>query len=186
MESALASLAEVGWTQTTVATVAERAGVSRGATQHHFPTREDLFGAAIEHMAEARLREIRFALESMPEGPERIRHTLDLLVGLYTGPLFAAALQVWTAAAVDEGVRAHIIPLEQSVSREAFRVAAELLRIDRDSERLRAIVAATLDLGRGLGLAGILTDDTIRRAWILDAWAEELNRIVAEERSRVH
>lgn len=169
--------------QTTVASVAERAGVSRGATQHHFRTREDLFGAAIEYMAAARLREIHTALESMPEGPLRIRHALDLLAGLYTGALFEAALQVWTAAAVDQAVREHIIPLEQSVAREAFRVAAELLRIDRGNKRLRAIVAATLDLGRGLGLAGILTDDSERRSWILDSWSEELSRIIAEERA---
>lgn len=183
LQSALVSLADVGWTQTTVASVAERAGVSRGATQHHFPTREDLFGAAIEYMAHARLLEIQAALASMPDGPPRIRATLDLLVGLYTGPLFTAALQVWNAAAVDEAVRAHIIPLEQSVAREAFRFAAELLQVDRGNERLRAIVAATLDLGRGLGLADILTNDAERRSWILDAWAEELGRIIAAERT---
>lgn len=170
--------------QTTVATVAERAGVSRGATQHHFRTRGDLFGAAIEYMAGARLREIQTALEAMPQGPVRIRPALDLLAGIYTGPLFAAALQVWTAAAVDETVRKYIIPLEQTVAREAFRVAAELLHVDRGNKRLRAIVAATLDLGRGLGLAGILTDDTERRAWILDAWSEELARIIVEAQAR--
>lgn len=70
---------------------------------------------------------------------------------------------VWTAAAVDPAVRAHAIALEQTVAREAFRLAA------------------TLDLGRGLGLANILTDDADRRTWVLDAWCAELEQIIAEE-----
>jgi len=174
-------LAEVGWTGTTVATVATHAGVSRGATQHHFPTRDDLFTAAIEHMTVSRVRDIRATLTESADGPIPVRDVLDSLVGMYTGPLFKAALQVWTAAAVDPIVRQHIIPLEQTVAREAFRLAATLLGIDRENPRLRAIVAATLDLGRGLGLANILTDDAERRTWVLDAWCDELKQIIAQE-----
>ncbi|MFF2768616.1 TetR family transcriptional regulator, partial [Streptomyces bacillaris] len=39
LEAAVACLAEHGWAGSTVSVVAERAGVSRGAAQHHFPTR---------------------------------------------------------------------------------------------------------------------------------------------------
>ena len=155
LESAVALLCETGWTNTTVTTVATHAGVSRGATQHHFPTRDDLFTAAIEHMTAARILEVRAALTVHSGGSVPVREVLDSLVGLYTGPLFKAALQVWTAAAVDPAVREHIIPLEQT--------------------------AATLDLGRGLGLANILTDDADRRTWVLDAWCAELEQIIAEE-----
>lgn len=183
LESAVALLAESGWTNTTVTTVAALAGVSRGATQHHFPTRDDLFTAAIEHMTVARVQELEATLAAHAAGPVPVREVLESLVGLYTGPLFKAALQVWTAAAVDPAVREHIIPLEQTVAREAFRLAATLLNIDRENPRLRAIVAATLDLGRGLGLANILTDDAGRRTWVLDAWSAELEAIMAAETS---
>ncbi|MFD8817668.1 TetR/AcrR family transcriptional regulator, partial [Streptomyces sp. NPDC059627] len=59
LEAAVACLAEHGWTGSTVAVVAERAGVSRGAAQHHFPTREDLFTAAVEYVAEERSTALR-------------------------------------------------------------------------------------------------------------------------------
>ena len=39
LEAAVACLAERGWAGSTVAVVAERAGVSRGAAQHHHPAR---------------------------------------------------------------------------------------------------------------------------------------------------
>ncbi|AIY01373.1 Transcriptional regulator, TetR family [Arthrobacter sp. PAMC 25486] len=181
LESAVTLLSETGWNNTTVTTVAAHAGVSRGATQHHFPTRDDLFTAAIEHMTVARVHEVRTALAIHSGGRAPVREVLDSLVGLYTGPLFKAALQVWTAAAVDPVVREHIIPLEQTVAREAFRLASTLLNIDRENPRLRAIVAATLDLGRGLGLANILTDDAGRRTWVLDAWCTELEAIITAE-----
>ncbi|WP_104089712.1 TetR/AcrR family transcriptional regulator [Arthrobacter sp. GMC3] len=181
LESAVALLAQAGWMSTTVATVAAHAGVSRGAAQHHFPTRDDLFSAAIEHMTVSRVEDIRATLTACADGPVEVRKVLDSLVSMYTGPLFKAALQVWTAAAVEPAVRQHIIPLEQTVAREAFRLASTLLNIDRDNPRLRAIVAATLDLGRGLGLANILTDDAERRTWVLDAWSKELETIIAAE-----
>src|SRR5690348_17797036 len=59
LEAAVACLAEHGWAGSTVSVVAERAGVSRGAAQHHFPTREDLFTAAVEYVAEERSTALR-------------------------------------------------------------------------------------------------------------------------------
>ncbi|PCE42289.1 TetR family transcriptional regulator, partial [Acinetobacter baumannii] len=43
LRSTISCLAESGWHGTTTTLVAERTGISRGALQHHFPTREDLF-----------------------------------------------------------------------------------------------------------------------------------------------
>ena len=179
LEAAVASLAESGWARTTVATVAARAGVSRGAAQHHFQTRGDLVTAAIRHMTEVRLDELRAIVAAPPEGANRTRWALDLLAGLYTSTLFTAALHVWTEAAVDAELRAQVIPLERTLAREAYRLAVTLLDVDADDPRVRTVVSGTLDLARGLGLANVLTDDTRRRSRILDAWAEQLDLALA-------
>jgi len=179
LEAAVASLAESGWARTTVATVAARAGVSRGAAQHHFPTRGDLVTAAIRHMTEVRLDELRAIVAAPPEGANRTRWALDLLAGLYTSTLFTAALHVWTEAAVDAELRAQVIPLERTLAREAYRLAVTLLDVDADDPRVRTVVSGTLDLARGLGLANVLTDDTRRRSRILDGWAEQLDLALA-------
>lgn len=179
LDSTMASLAEVGWARTTVATVAARAGVSRGAAQHHFPTRADLVTAAIRHMTDVRTATVREALADPPSGANRTRWALDQLVSLYTGTLFRAALHVWTEAAVDGELRDEVIPLERSLAREAYQLAIILLDVDPAVPGVRDIVAGTLDLARGLGLADILTDDSRRRARILDAWAEQLDLALA-------
>ncbi|MFD7904946.1 TetR/AcrR family transcriptional regulator, partial [Kitasatospora sp. NPDC059747] len=68
LAAAVDCLAERGWHGSTVAVVAERAGVSRGAAQHHFPTREDLFTAAVEYVTAERLAAVRAHAVELP-GP---------------------------------------------------------------------------------------------------------------------
>ena len=175
LESAVSCLAELGWNGATVAVVAEHAGVSRGATQHYFPTREDLFTAALEHMAEVRLAEIR---REAARRPAATKDVVGLLVRLYTGPLFRAALQVWAAAAASDALRELVVPLEARLGREAHRAAIELLGADESAPGVRAAVQATLDLARGLGLAGTLTDDSRRRDRIIAQWATMLDAVL--------
>ena len=42
LEAAVSCLATRGWEASTVSVIAAEAGISRGAVQHHYPTREDL------------------------------------------------------------------------------------------------------------------------------------------------
>lgn len=179
LDAAVDSLAQVGWTATSVALVAGRAGVSRGAAQHHFPTRESFFEAVIDHITEQRMAELARAAEGLPEDAGRTEAVLELLVGSYTGPLFRAALQIWTAASSEDSLRARIIPLEAEVGRRAHAVAVDLLGVDEAIPGNRETVQATLDLCRGLGLADVLRDDSRRRRRVLAQWARLLDRQLA-------
>ncbi|MYT91698.1 TetR family transcriptional regulator [Streptomyces sp. SID8359] len=165
LEAAVACLAEHGWAGSTVSVVAERAGVSRGAAQHHFPTREDLFTGAVEYVAEERSA----ALRALPvQGRAEV---VAALVDLYTGPLFRAALQLWVAASNEEQLRPRVTELEARVGRETHRIAVELLGADESRPGARETVQGLLDMARGLGLANLLTDDTARRARVVSQWA---------------
>jgi len=175
LDAAVDSLAQVGWTATSVAMVAGRAGVSRGAAQHYFPTRESLFVAVIEHITSQRLAELAAGGERLPTGPGRTVAVLELLVGIYTGPLFRAALQVWTAATSEEALRARLLPLEAELGRRSHAEAVRLLGADEARPGVRETVQATLDLARGLGLADVLRDDSRRRRRVLAQWANLLD-----------
>ncbi|WP_194893140.1 TetR/AcrR family transcriptional regulator [Catenulispora pinisilvae] len=172
-------LADVGWSATTVAVVAERAGVSRGAAQHHFPTREDLITAALEHMFDERIESARAELAA-PDVTVTTEAVVARLVEHFTGTLFKAALQVWTAAAADEALRERVVPLEQKFGRVAHRMAIEALGVSDEDESVHRLVQATLDLARGLGLADVLTDDSARRAEVVRAWAAHLDAVLRE------
>ncbi|MDX3186793.1 TetR/AcrR family transcriptional regulator [Streptomyces sp. MN03-5084-2B] len=174
VEAALDSFGERGWHGVTVAGIAERAGVSRGAAQHHFPAREDLVVAAVDLLGEAQIDELRAQAAGLPNGASRIERVVEMVLNLYTGPLFRAALQLWSVAATDEALRDVLVPLEARVGREAHRVTVELLGVDESRPGVRELVQATLDLARGLGLANLLTDDARRRRQIVREWARTL------------
>ncbi|MCP9947012.1 TetR/AcrR family transcriptional regulator [Actinomadura madurae] len=176
LEAAVGCLASVGWAGTTVAVVAERAGVSRGAAQHHFRTREELVTAAVEYGSDVRMAQMRERLDALADHRPSTLDVVTLLGEMYTSPLFRAALQLWVAASSDEQLRARIVPLEAKVGREAHRLTVEALGADESVPGVRETVQATLDLVRGLGLADLLTDDSARRTRLLRQWAITLDR----------
>lgn len=182
LEATIDCLATLGWDATTVAAAAERAGVSRGAAQHHFRTREDLITAALEHMFDSRIAEIRARGHGLADGPGRTEAVITRMVDYFTGPLFKAALQVWTAAASDEALRQRIVPLEARFGRVAHQVTVEMLGADDADPVTHRLVQATLDLARGLGLANLLTDDSARRAGIVAQWAATLDAALHRRR----
>lgn len=179
LESTIDCLAGQGWGATTVAVVAEHAGVSRGAAQHHFPTREDLITAALEHMFDSRTAAIRDLAPALAAGPSRTEAVVRGMVDYFTGTLFKAALQVWTAAAADQRLKDRIVPLEAKFGRVAHRTTIELLGADDADPVTHRLVQATLDLARGLGLADVLSDDSARRDRIITQWSATLDASIA-------
>ncbi|MFI6211883.1 TetR/AcrR family transcriptional regulator [Nocardia brasiliensis] len=178
LEATIDCLAETGWAAATVAVVAERAGVSRGAAQHHFPTREELITAALEYMFDTRTQQAKDEAVAMAEVASGVGRTEAVVAGLvesYTSPLFKAALQVWTHAAADPALRERIVPLEAKFGRISHRRAVEALGVDDSDPVTHHLVQATLDMARGLGLADVLTDDSARRKDIVQQWAATLH-----------
>ena len=174
LEAAIGCLATQGYHASTVAVVAEHAGVSRGAAQHHFPTREALFTAALEHMTRQRGEQLK--REVGDRGHLDAAAVVELVFELFTGTFFRAALMLWVAAASEPQLRAQVVPLEARIGREIHHVVVELLGADESVPGVRETVQATLDLARGLGLANLLTDDGRRRAGIARQWAAMLDR----------
>jgi len=185
LRAAIECLAELGWAGTTMGVIADRAGVSRGASQHHFHTRDELVTAAIEYGARARLEEVRreASIGATPR-TSRSEAVLDLLVRSSGNPLFMAALQLWVAGASDERLREQLIPLESRVGREVHRLTAELLGVDESQPGVYDSIEVTLDLVRGLMLANLLRPHPVRSQRVLRQWAHMLDAAVASASSR--
>jgi AcrR family transcriptional regulator len=183
LDAAIASLVEVGWTHSTVAEVAERAGVSRGAAQHHFPTREALMTAAVEYVTLRRNTAIMLdtskELASLPPGGARTIRAVELIVGWFIGTPFRAALELWVAASAEPQLRELVLPLERQTGRQAHRAALDLLGADESVQGVRELIQATIDLARGLGLSNLLGDDSARRQRIVREWAFVLDQQLA-------
>ena len=176
LEATVELLVERGFAGTSTTLVSERAGVSRGAQLHHFPTKNDLVVAAVEHLTELRGEELARAVARLPRGKRRTRAVVQMLGDHFTSPVFTAALELWVAARTDPALLAAVEPLEQRVGRETHRLTVTALGADESRPGVRELVQATLDLVRGLGLAATITDDSARRRGILDEWADVLDK----------
>ncbi len=156
LDATIACLVEDGYANTTTSRVAERACLSRGAHLHHFQTRQALLAAAMEHLAERRGEQLLAAAEKLPEGPERLAASLDLLWSTYASPLYQAALDLWTHARTDPELRERLGTVERDLDRQTLRLSRTLFGDLADApgfDHLLEMAAATM---RGLALLDTL------------------------------
>ncbi|HEX4686887.1 MAG TPA: TetR/AcrR family transcriptional regulator [Nocardioides sp.] len=174
MDATIECLVERGFGGTSTTLISERAGVSRGAQLHHFPTKNALVVAAVAHLTEVRGAELAAAAAAVPAA-RRTRDVVRMLGDHFASPVFIAALELWVAARTDPSLREAVEPLERRVGRDTHEMTVLLLSADESRPGVRELVQATLDLVRGLGLAATISDDTRRRNRILDQWARTLD-----------
>ena len=115
LDAAVESLIEVGYARTTTLEVQRRAGLSRGALLHHFPSKAHLLAASIVHLAAMRGRELRDQERALPGGDARIDAVFDLLWQSFTGPLFYVAMELRAAARTDVELRDALAETERAV-----------------------------------------------------------------------
>lgn len=99
-------LVEYGYAGTTTRLVADRAGVSRGAQTHHYPTKRHLVIAAIEQLFDDQARGFAEAFELVPASERTFERAIDALWEIATGPAYAAVLELVVAARTDDELRA--------------------------------------------------------------------------------
>jgi AcrR family transcriptional regulator len=169
LEATIECLVELGYARTTVQEICLRAGLSRGAQQHHFTTKAELMATALQHLFARLSQEVQAAAERLPPGPGRISAGIDLLWQAYSGTLSTAAMELWVAARTDPELRAILLPVDRALGHatlELYRHAAA----ETDEKILEKVLLLTVNLTRGLALDAMLGGDPARRAALLDEW----------------
>ena len=95
-------LAELGYAETTIAGVAQNAGFSKGAVQYHFPTKEELIAATLEHLL---MRTVSSANQSYESVDSALLNAWQRLVNTSA---YRALLEVLNAARIDRKLRLRI------------------------------------------------------------------------------
>ena len=98
LDATIDCLVELGWAGTSTTEVVRRAGVSRGAQVHHYPSKEDLVLASIEHLLARRVEEYRVAFDALPADRRTTVEAFELLWSQCFGPSFDAWLELAVAA----------------------------------------------------------------------------------------
>ena len=154
LSAAVRCIVELGYSRTTTMKIAERAGLSRGATLHHFPSKLDIIRAAVDYLHERRLRAFRNSVNAIPEGTDRIKAATEAYWAHATHPIFVAFFELSVAARTDKELRKILRPAQKSFDEEWYKTAQEVFpEWQSDREAFDLALALVQHLMEGIAIS---------------------------------
>jgi len=185
LDAAVESLIEVGFARTTTLEVQRRADVSRGALLHHFPSKNELMVAAVDHLAQMRARELKQLAGQLPEGRARTDAVLDLLWQCFSGTMFQVSMELRTAARTDPELRPVLAAGERILRDRIFAQAKTLFGKDvANHPNVERALDLTLQLMIGAAMTGVLHKDDARLRDLIDDWKVLFPTVLGMEKPR--
>lgn len=169
LEATIDCLVELGYPRTSMQEICARAGVSKGAFQHHFTSKTELMAAAVEYLTTRIQEQSAPDAEQLPEGPERIAAAIDLLWTSYSGTLATAAMELWIAARTEPELRRAMRPVDRALGRSTLELLTSVSG-DLPEDRAQTLFWLTVNLTRGFALDAELGGDPRRREQLLEEW----------------
>jgi AcrR family transcriptional regulator len=167
LDCAMALFAEVGVVAAANPTIAERAGLTRGAMLYHFPSRELLVSSAADHIQAARARLLTEVSDKAPPGADLAEQAIDAYWGLLQTTPFIAFAELEAAGRTDPMIAAAIAPAQRAF--DEARASEQFSRMLQAGSGPR--FQASRDLARfmleGLSRAQLTYDETARVANLL-------------------
>lgn len=170
LDAAVVSLIKQGTAATTTVAVQQRAGVSRGALLHHFPTHAELLAATIDELVRRNEAAVHKALAGLLENLDPVDRATRVLADAFSQPAYLAELELWAVARTDPQLRAALRAAERRARRDFDRVVNDLFAPLRDRPAYSTVVMLSSEFVRGFALAGVLRSDPVRRARLLESW----------------
>jgi AcrR family transcriptional regulator len=178
LDATIDSLIDIGYPRTTTVEVGERAGLSRGAQLHHFPSKAELLVAAIEHLADERSKEFEAELKlRLKEGDDPIDAMVDMLWAMFSDPLYWAVIELMVAARTDSELLEKFEAFERSLGGRIYGAFKELTgRGDREA---KIGVEMTLYFMRGLAMERIFREEDAHYDYLVERWKKQLRAMLS-------
>jgi AcrR family transcriptional regulator len=153
LEAAIGCLVEVGYANTTTRMVAERAGVSRGAQTHHFPSKTDLVAASIEFLFDQQARRFREVFQAQPADKRTLDQAVGILWEIVSGASYAAVLEVTVAARTDPELGVVVQGMSAVLENTVVRLLREFFPTFHDERVARTIIDFGFTLVQGAAVS---------------------------------
>lgn len=170
LDAAVASLIELGVARTTTLEVQRRAGSSRGALLHHFPSHAVLLSATIEELVRRNDLAVRQAQLDLAGCTNIVERAVRTLMAMSFQPAFMAEIELWAAARTDPDLQQAIRKAERDARAERERVIGELFSAVRENPNFAAVTALSVEFLRGLALSRVLTSDSSHQEKLTAQW----------------
>ncbi|WP_428523150.1 TetR/AcrR family transcriptional regulator [Roseibium sp.] len=183
LSSAVEILVEKGLPKTTTLEVQKRAGVSRGALLHHFPTHADLLSMTISRLIEFNENAVWSEAEKLKDIADPLTRSVRTLANAYAHPSFVAELELWIAARADPALRTALRSAEQDAIADRDRVLTQLFEGLLDQPGAEKAIGLTIEFIRGLTISSLLRNDQTLRNQLIEDWIETLRNLLATDRT---
>jgi len=158
LRTTISTIADLGYHGASVDKIVARAGLSRGAQVHHFPTKLALVEAACSYMLEGLIGDIRDHTDKIrvnEEGPEEL--FVYLWNKYYSDQFYAVSLEMVVAARTDQALRARLSDIVDKFHRNVDDCWYLLCRSHSSPEdRPPVPLNMTLSFLRGMGIQTVL------------------------------
>src|SRR5689334_3603001 len=170
LDAAVACLIELGVAGTTTLAVQNRAGTSRGALLHHFPTHADLLAASVAELVKRNEAAVTASRAGHAGPHDPLRTAVSALAFAGRQPSYLAELELWAVSRTDRPLKRALIAAERAAKREIDRVSADLFARWADSDGYDDAIALTQNFMRGLAISENLRSSAARRERLISAW----------------
>lgn len=181
LDAAVNILVEQGSARTTTLEVQRKAGVSRGALLHHFPTHASLLSATVEGLVRRNEQSVLESLERLEGLSDAVEKAIRVLAIATVQPAYLAELELWAVSRTDPELRATLLEAERNARKESERVVKKLFDASSDNPAQASVVAMTMEFLRGLALSGVLRSSPVRRQQLITQWIQA-TKILMETR----
>lgn len=177
LEATLDCIQTLGYARASTTEIAKRAGVSRGAQVHHFPTKLDLVSAAAEYLMRDTLVRTKAAIESHTDPDKRLEAMLEVMWrDIFRGRMFSVTLELMLAARTDSDLHQMLLPLVErwnQLSNEGWR--KYFTQSPQSQVQAETILNITVGLYRGLSMEMAYRRDPE----VIEQMVEQWTKVVA-------
>lgn len=179
VESAIACFVELGYAGTTTTAIATKAGLSRGAMLHHFPSKIDIVRAAVEHLHGKRLKAFRRAMtRPAPDGADRVLLGVKAFWDHVRHPMFVAFFELSVASRTDPELAAILRPTQAAFEREWYQTAKEVFpEWEGRGEQFDIALDLTRYVMEGMAISFLTHQATDRDKRVLAYLADKLHEL---------
>jgi AcrR family transcriptional regulator len=185
LQATLACLRDAGHAETSVSRIVERAGVSRGAYLHHYPTKDALLADAAAYLMSGLSQRLAQAVRAVDPSQERLPAVLERgWKELFCGPDNDIYLELLLACRRDAALAGALRSLSLDAMRALDQAGRQFLEPKpRAGVGVGEMLRLTQWLLRGMALDHALSDDPHDFSLALRAWGRILAANVKMRRS---
>ena len=178
IDATIRCIIESAYSKTTTMKIAEKAGLSRGATLHHFPAKMDIIRATVDYLNEKRLQAFRRSIKEIPKGADMVHLAVQSYWAHVNHRIYVVFFELSVASRTDPELREILRPAQLAFDREWYTTARDLFpEWQSDPRAFDLALNLTQQLMEGMAISFFTHARDDNKQLLLDYLEEKLKEL---------